>query len=272
MLATKALNYLPCPDYGKRDAILAKLRILRVCGCQDVSEHFTDMNHHVDPVVNKGAQIPLTPRTPCGTADNARYPRQVADSNQPCLSAGAFCPGPATDIRHEDHPENGWNVDLCNPNNCSTTAITDWKDTNDPTLGFAHGYADLIALEILNYRNRGMSTDSLWTLLLNDKWDGIGMNDQAVTDSRSTPAPHYDTYKLALFKICARVLNKTLPTGVDDKITQAQIAPGPGTPNNKVGGIRTQYDLNGNFVLDQNGNCETTSLVVLAYLKPMSDF
>jgi len=67
-----------------------------------------------------------------------------------------------------------------------------------------------------------MSTDSLWTTL-NGKWDGKGMNDQSTTNYSDH---HYETYKLALYKICARVLAKALPSGVDDKITAAQASNG----------------------------------------------
>jgi len=94
-----------------------------------------------------------------------------------------------------------------------------------------------------------MSTDSLWTIL-NGKWDGKGMNDQSTTNYSDH---HYETYKLALYKICARVLAKALPSGVDDKITAAQAS---------NGGIRTTYDSNGNFTLDQIGNCETNQASV----------
>jgi hypothetical protein len=260
MLATKAFNYLPCPDAGKRDAILAKLRVLRVCGCRDVPEHLTDMNHHMDPVVTKTATIPTIPTNNC----NGK-PKQVPDSSKPCSDPGSFCP--ADDIRHEDHPDGSsaqsmWAADSCNSISCSTIPLTNWQDS-----GMGNGYADLIALEILNYKNRGMATDDLWNNLLG-KWDGLGLNDSIVAKKGL-----YDIYKLALFKMCARILNKTgqLPTGVDAKIVDAQIKPADTSNNNLIGGFRTQYNTSSQYT-DSNGNCETTSLVVLAYLKPVSDF
>jgi len=255
-LAARAFNYMPSPDPTKRDAIIAKLQKLKVCGCADIPGHDGFMNHQIDPVIHKAATIPLPPRTPCGTILVPRKPRQVPSSGSTCTSNGSSCP--SQDIRHEDHPVNGWKADQCNRTSCSTNGYSNWNDT-----GQGHGYADLIALEILNYRNRGMHTDSVWTNL-NGKWDGKGMNDLSTATYRDK---HYETYKLALFKICARVLGKTLPSGVDGKIAAAQASVGLG-----VGGIRTTYDRNGNFTLDQIGNCETTSLVVLAYLKPVSDF
>lgn len=251
-LAARAFNYLPSSDPTKRDVIIAKLQRLKICGCGDVPTHDGFTNHHMDPVVHKAAQIPLTPRSACGTLSAPRKPRQVSNTTDNCNSTGAFCP--SQDIRHEDHPVNGWGADQCNSIGCSTSNETGWDSS-----GQGHGYANLIALEILNYRNRGMATDPLWNLL-NGKWDGKGMNDQSTTDYSDH---HYETYKLSLFKICARVLGKTLPTGVDDKLTAAQ---------GSNGGIRTTYNSSGNFTLDQIGNCETTSLAVLAFLKPVSDF
>ena len=83
-------------------------------------------------------------------------------------------------------------------------------------------------------------------------------SDQAAVNDHA-----YTTYKVALLKLCARVLGKPLPLGVDEKLQAAQ------GPN---GGIRTSYALDGNFTLDQLGNAVTTSYVVLAFRKPVGDF
>jgi hypothetical protein len=143
--------------------------------------------------------------------------------------------------------------------------LTGWDDP-----GIGYGYADAIALEILNYRNLGRSTESLWSLL-SSKWNGLGMRDQPAVSSR-----YFATYKLALFKLAGRVLGKPVPIEVDQQIARAQ------APN---GGIRYAYPLDGvftdasddGFVYDgrlhfNGGDTFTTALVVLAYLKPVEDF
>jgi hypothetical protein len=117
------------------------------------------------------------------------------------------------------------------------------------------GYADLVAFEILSYRNRKYSTDTLWSTLAG-KWDGRGINDAA-----DGPSSSYSTYKLALFKLCARVLGQPLPAGVDSTLIAAQGA---------NGGFRTNYTSNGVFT-DPYGNAETAALVALAFLLPTSE-
>lgn len=243
-LAARAYEYLPTPNPTRRDAILGALRSYKICGCGDVAEHDAALNHHVDPVTTKGAQIPLTPRSACN-----RTPESQARPAASCGSSGAACPGR---VGHRDHPSADWLGDDCNFGICSTTTMSGFANSSP-----GKGAADLIALQILNLRNRGMPTDTLWQSLL-VKWDGKGIYDLAAVNDRA-----YSTYKVALLKLCARVLGKPLPMGVDEKLRAAQ------GPN---GGIRTSYALDGNFTLDQVGNAATTSYVVLAFRKPVSDF
>ena len=244
-LAARAYQYLPTPNLPRRDLIINSLRSHKICGCGDLPEHDSVLNHRVDPVTTKGAQIPLTPYSGC-----SRIPEVVSSPTASCDSSGADCPG--TTIRHLDYPSNDWNGDGCNFGICSTGSMG-----NFATTGPGKGAADLIALQILNLRNRGMPTATLWQSLLS-KWDGKGVYDQAAMNDHA-----YTTYKVALLKLCARVIGQPVPMGVDEKLRAAQ------GPN---GGIRTSYALDGNFTLDQIGNAATTSYVVLAFRKPVSDF
>jgi hypothetical protein len=156
------------------------------------------------------------------------------------------------DLRHEDHPAAGWVSDSCQAGPCAVTSIAGWDEE-----GVGQGDAELLALQILNRKNRGIDTNTLWQDLVG-KWDGKGMRDRPATVEGK-----YSTAKLALFKICARVLGKTLPEGVDHKLAAAQTA---------KGGFRTTYDLSGQFTLDQLGDTRTTAYVTLAYKKPPTDF
>jgi hypothetical protein len=126
---------------------------------------------------------------------------------------------------------------------------------NWSTSGQGMGFADLIAFEILNYRNRNLSTDTLWASLLS-KWNTSGIN-----DGPDGPSTSYSTYKLALFKLCARALGQPLPAGVDEILIASQ------GPN---GGFRTNYTSSGTFT-DTVGNAETSALVILAFQLPDSD-
>lgn len=245
VLAARAYQYLPTPNLGRRDAILSVLRSYKICGCDDLAEHDAVLNHHVDPVVSKGATIPLVPNSAC-----SRNPELVSGPTASCGSSGADCP--SSSIRHADHASGGWVGDDCNFGICTTKSMNGFAAS-----GPGKGSAELIALQILNLRNRGMATDALWQSLLG-KWDGKGIYDQAAVNDHA-----YTTYKVALLKLCGRVLGQPLPLAVDEKLRAAQ------GPN---GGIRTSYALDGNFTLDQNGNAATTAYVVLAYRKPVSDF
>lgn len=244
-LAARAYQYLPTPNLARRDQIISTLQSYKICGCADLAEHDAILNHLIDPVVTKGAQIPLTPSSGC-----QRLPE---NANSPTGSCGAFnntCPG--STVQHTDYAQGGWYGDACNFGICNASSQSGW---NSATVG--KGQGDLIALQILNLRNRGSDTETLWQSLL-AKWDGKGINDGPAAKNGQ-----YQTDKLALFKICARVLGKPLPPGVDDKLKEAQ------GPN---GGIRTTYKSDGSFTLDQQGNAETTALVVIAYRKPVADF
>lgn len=244
-LGALAYQYLPAPNLGRRDAILNVLHSYKICGCDDQAEHDAVINHHTDPVITKGAKIPLTPNSAC-----TRNPERVSAPTARCGTSGADCA--SSSIRHADHAGGGWLGDDCNFGICSTKAMSGFAAS-----GPGKGSAELIALQILNLRNRGMATDTLWQSLLG-KWDGKGIYDQAAVNDHA-----YTTYKVALLKLCARVLGQPLPPAVDEKLRAAQGA---------NGGIRTSYALDGNFTLDQVGNAATTAYVVLAYRKPVSDF
>jgi hypothetical protein len=243
MAAARAYEYLPKPNLMRRDAILSALKSYKICGCDVRSEHDATINHHHDPLVLKGAQIPTTPQRDC-----TRTPRKVSGPTSSCDSGGSRCPSAA--IVHEDHAP--WVGDPCNFGICNGGAISGWDES-----GPGRGLAQTMALQILNRKNRGMPTNELWQNLAL-KWDGRGLYDARADQDR-----RYSVQALALFKIVARVLEKPLPSGVDEKLIAAQ------GPN---GGIRTAYALDGSFTLDQQGTAETTSYVVLAFRKPVTDF
>jgi hypothetical protein len=246
-LAARALAYLPTPDVSHSAALLSRLQTLAACGCTDEPEHDGLLNHHIDPVIHKGALVPLQPRAAC-----VRTPRMIPQAKSSCSAPGAQCPPRGVDLRHEDHPERGWSADSCQTDACTAAPVAGWDEE-----GLGMGAADLLALQILNRKNRGLLTQALWENLVS-KWDGQGLRDRAaMTDGR------YATYKLALLKICARALGQALPDGVDRKLVEAQ---------NAQGGFRSQYDLSGQFTLDQLGNTLTTAYVILAYRKPLTDF
>ena len=248
VLVASALGYLtspanPDPMHGA--AITARLQSLKACGCADEPGHDARTNHHLDPVVKKGAMVPLQPRSPC-----MRVPRLVPTAASSCGDPGAQCPGSA--LVQLDYPEFGWFADSCQATACNAPNVSGWDAE-----GVGQGAAELLALQILNRKNRGLDPMRLWQYLL-AKWDGQGMRDRAaMTDGK------YSTAKLALFKICARVLGQPLPAGVDRKLTAAQ---------NAQGGIRTSYDLSGKFTLDQLGSAEATAYTILAFRKPTTDF
>jgi hypothetical protein len=255
-LAAKALMYLPQPETARLTAMHARFDQLVVCGCLDVPGHPTRMNHFIDPVVNKGAWIPVTPATACfvvpldTTTGATCSPDAGADASS---EASAPSCAPAQVI-HEDHPQNGSSADTCNAGSCTAGSFGGWN-----TSGKGTGYADIIVYEILNYRNRMASTaaiDSLWQTLLG-KWDGLGLNDAA--DGANG---HYSTYKLALFKLAARATGQTLPAGVEETIVASQ-----GTN----GGFRSSYNNLGIWT-DDLSDASTTALVVLAYRMPTTDY
>jgi hypothetical protein len=246
-LAQRAFLYLPTPDQAKSSAILTRLQSFKVCGCSDGPGHDATINHQFDPLVKKGATIPYDPAADCqGVPTDTRSPAGTCSSSADAALA-PFCP--PTGIYHEDRPSKQWATDTCN-SPIAGSALPQWNQS-----GAGAGYADLIALEALSYRNQNLSTDTLWALL-SGKWDGVGMNDAA-----TGPDGSYSTYKVALFKIVARALGKPVPDGVDSILIQAQ---------GSNGGIRTNYTA-GRAFLDQTGSAETTALTVLAFRMPTSD-
>jgi hypothetical protein len=246
-LAQRAFLYLPTPEPTKSTAILTRLQSFKICGCSETAGHDATINHQFDSLVTKGAIIPLDPSGDClGVPTDTRAPTGTCSGADAALAP--FCP--PTGIYHEDRPAKQWGADSCNTT-INGYSLPTWNQS-----GAGAGYADLIALEILSYRNQGLSTDTLWSLLL-AKWDGVGMNDAA-----TGPDGSYSIYKVALFKIAARALGQTLPSGVDDILIAAQGA---------NGGIRTNYNA-GKTWLDQAGTAEATALVVLAFRMPVTEF
>ncbi len=248
-LAARALSYMtspanPDPTHGPE--ITARLQTLKDCACNDDPGHDGFTNHSTDPVVNKGAQIPLQPRTAC-----MGMPRLVPTAASACGDPKASCPTSSL-VQSADHTMFGWVAGYCQLSPCTTAAVVGWDSD-----GQGQGAADELALQLLNRRNRGLDPMPIWQHLLS-KWDGQGLRDRAMMESGK-----YSTAKLALFKICARVLNQPLPRGVDRKLAEAQ---------NAEGGFRTFYDMTGNFTLDQLGNTATTAYVILAYRKPVADY
>jgi hypothetical protein len=247
--ASRALNYLPAPETSRASAIHDRLAQLLVCGCGEAPQHPAYTNHFADPLVTKGAVIPANPATavqvmPLDTKGGATCHNPF----------GPVCP--MNVIMHEDHPTGGMNTDPCNQ--MASTGVYSSASWNAADAGT--GYADIIAYEILSFRNQGaLSTalDLLWENL-SSKWDGLGMNDAAFAVNPSA----YATYKLALFKLAGRALGKTLPPEVDVILTSAQAT---------TGGIRDSYDTLGRFSPSDRGGVATTALVVLAFRIPVTE-
>jgi hypothetical protein len=169
----------------------------------------------------------------------------------PRPDAGPVCP--VALVLHDDHPTAGVTIDSCNAK-CSTSTDTTWSQP-----GRGMGDAEVIALEILSYRNQGAlmtAVDALWQNLLG-KWDNLGIADAQL----GSPA-RYSIDSLALFKLVGRALGHPLPDGVDAMLAAAQL------PN---GGISSQYNSMG-VLVDRIGSTQTTALVVLAYRMPLTDF
>jgi hypothetical protein len=253
-LAQRAFLYLPVPDTTKSAAILTRLMSMKICGCSSHPGHDATINHQFDPLVTKGMTIPLDPSGACtGAPTDTRSPGGACVAS-PDAAIGPVCP--PTGIWHEDRPPSGsdagqqWSADQCNSTAIGGYSLPQWSQA-----GVGNGYGDLIALEILSYRNQNLSTSALWSLLMG-KWDNVGIYDAA-----DGPSSSYSTYKLALFKLCARALGQPLPAGVDAMLVAAQ---------GSNGGIRASYTSSTAFV-DQAGNTETTALVALAFLLPTSD-
>jgi hypothetical protein len=251
VLALKALAYLPRPEDAKIGAMTARLGALELCGCGDHPGHSAAMNHFIDPLVIKGATISTTPATVCTLAPFDTSGGATCTNSVPPPDAGPVCP--AALILHDDHPTSGVTIDSCNAK-CSTSTDTTWSQP-----GRGMGDAQVIALEILSYRNQGASmtaVDALWQNLLG-KWDNLG-----IADAQLGSPPQYSIDSLALFKLVARALGHELPDGVDAMLAAAQL------PN---GGIGARYNSMG-VLVDRLGSTQTTALVVLAYRMPLMDF
>lgn len=247
VLAASAYSYLPTPNKERSDAIFEKLRSFKICGCQESPGHDATINHYIDPVTTKRAVIPATPTDYC-----PGQPVLVRLATDNCSSSGRSCPGKY--VQHADYTPNKWASDSCNQlTYCTTDTIDAWDAT-----GTGKGRGEILALQILSLRNQQSSNANVLWEVLQQKWDGRGINDAQTVSNK-----YYSVDRLALFKIVARVLNKPLPIEVDAILKAAQ------GPN---GGIRTNYAMDGSFTLDQNGSTSTTSLVVLAYRKPVADF
>lgn len=254
-LAQRAFLYLPTPDNAKSTAIYNRLNSLEVCGCSDAPGHSGLINHQFDPLVQQGWTIPLTPGSPC-FGKMTEISQSLGCTEAPDGSGPPFC---GANIMQEDRPVGGadggspeWYPDTCN-GACGGGLLTVWS-----TSGSGAGYADLIALEILNYRNHHptLSTTGLWASL-QTKLDMYGVN-----DSVNASDGFYSTYKLALYRLAARAVGQPVPAVIDAQLVASQ------GPN---GGIRTNYNsTTGAFSLDQQGDAKTTALVVLAFLLPDS--
>lgn len=242
VLAAHAFTHLPTPDVAKYDTIISRLERSKICGCELTPGHNALVNHRLDPLVTKGAKIPLEPLSACGgTAVSFELETDTCQSDMFTCQRAVF---------HVDHSNR--KSDACSTQGCKAGAFSDYAE-----VGLGKGYADLLALQILNHKNRGMDPEPLWKNLVS-KWDGIGLNDRSTANDKG-----YQTYKVALLRIAARVLDKPVPEGVDGRILLAQA---------ENGGIRHNYDLKGAFNKDKVGNTEVTAMVVLALRKPASGY
>jgi hypothetical protein len=128
---------------------------------------------------------------------------------------------------------------------CNGTVLPDWKN-----------YTDRLLYMALSCFWQGNETGAnLYFENAMAKWDGIGINDTATEGERL-----YATYKLALLLYTSKVLGERLPFECE---LVKRIS---GLQRESDGGIITNYYANGTQRGD--ANTETTSIVIIALLKP----
>jgi hypothetical protein len=122
-------------------------------------------------------------------------------------------------------------------------------------------YGDIALLEAIYYQyHRDHSNASRYFQLGRAMYDGIGIKDTVFTSGPE--AGIYQTYKLALFILAARVLEESIPDNATSILTSQQAT---------NGGFSTGYRYQGG-TLESAGstNTETTSLAILALSYPPS--
>lgn len=128
------------------------------------------------------------------------------------------------------------------------TLMDDWKD-----------YADLLALRGISDCNEGNTSASFDSYnLMMEKWDGKGFADSVFYKSSV-----YSTYKLGLAIILSNKLgisNSSVNDQMLGVIEACQVKEG-----DEIGGIRTDYTINGTSIVPQGqSNTETTSIIAIA--------
>ena len=120
------------------------------------------------------------------------------------------------------------------------------------------GYADLLCYASLNeWRKQNYSGADAYYEQAKAMWDGKGFNDSAFNGS-------YATYKLGLFYLLSRTLNKNFDFKKEliEKVWLCQAS---------NGGFKTDYDCNGTFPPCQT-NTETTSIILLADVPSLFEY
>lgn len=122
------------------------------------------------------------------------------------------------------------------------------------------GYADLLCYASLNeWRKQNYSGADAYYEQVKVMWDGKGFNDSA-----SKKAGYYATYKLGLFYLLSRTLNKDFDFKKEliERVWLCQL---------DNGGFKTDYYGNGGFP-DCQTNTETTSIILLADVPSLFEY
>jgi hypothetical protein len=122
------------------------------------------------------------------------------------------------------------------------------------------GYADLLCYASLNeWRKQNYSGADAYYEQVKAMWDGKGFNDSAFKATG-----YYATYKLGLFYLCGRTLNKDFDFKKEliERVWLCQVS---------SGGFKTDYLSSGGFP-DCQTNTETTSIILLADVPSLFEY
>jgi len=123
------------------------------------------------------------------------------------------------------------------------------------------GYANLLCYASLNeWRKQNYSGADAYYEQVKAMWDGKGFNDSAFNSTLG----YYATYKLGLFYLLSRTLNKDFDFKKDliERVWLCQVS---------SGGFKTDYLSSGGFP-DCQTNTETTSIILLADVPSLFEY
>jgi hypothetical protein len=125
------------------------------------------------------------------------------------------------------------------------------------------GYADLLCYASLNeWRKQNYSGADYYYGKVIEMWDWDG---RGFKDSDFNSSLKYATYKLGLFYLLSRAMNKHFDFEKEliERVWSCQVA---------SGGFKTHYYSNGTFPLDAQTNTETASIILLADIPSLFEY